>query len=153
GLDDGLAEGWRDPGATADTIAFLQYTSGSTGMPKGGILTHENLAHNLSLISEAMEFTPSTIMVSWLPPYHDMGLIGGILAPLAAGGGAARPGPPRLLHPAPRPLRGPRGRPPSCSGRSAGSRPSRAIAAPSAAPPISPSICARARSRPSSVGR
>jgi amino acid adenylation domain-containing protein/non-ribosomal peptide synthase protein (TIGR01720 family) len=87
-LPAGDEDQWRDPGVTPDTIAFLQYTSGSTGTPKGVILTHRNLIHNLGLISVSMKFSPETIMVSWLPPYHDMGLIGGILAPIYNGGSA-----------------------------------------------------------------
>jgi len=57
-------------------IAFLQYTSGSTGNPKGVILTHANLLANIRAIGDVVEFTPSDVVVSWLPLYHDMGLIG-----------------------------------------------------------------------------
>jgi amino acid adenylation domain-containing protein/non-ribosomal peptide synthase protein (TIGR01720 family) len=96
------ASSWEDPGATADTVAFLQYTSGSTGSPKGVILTHGNLVANLRSIRAAMDFSPSTVMVSWLPPYHDMGLIGGILAPLFAGGQSVLMPPVAFLQ---RPLR------------------------------------------------
>jgi amino acid adenylation domain-containing protein/non-ribosomal peptide synthase protein (TIGR01720 family) len=89
---------WRDPGVTADTIAFLQYTSGSTGTPKGVILTHRNLIHNLGIISSCMKFSRETVMVSWLPPYHDMGLIGGILAPIYNGGSATLMAPVAFLQ-------------------------------------------------------
>ncbi len=57
-------------------IAFLQYTSGSTGNPKGVILTHANLLANIRAIGEVVQIGPSDVVVSWLPLYHDMGLIG-----------------------------------------------------------------------------
>ena len=101
-LPEGREDGWKDPGVTAETVAFLQYTSGSTGTPRGVVLTHGNLVNNLHAIGAAMEFSPSTVMVSWLPPYHDMGLIGGILAPLFAGGSAVLLSPFSFLQ---RPLR------------------------------------------------
>ena len=66
-------------------LAFLQYTSGSTGTPKGVMLTHGNLLHNQMLISRAFELTDNHTCVIWLPPYHDMGLIGGIMATLYVG--------------------------------------------------------------------
>ncbi|AIO69295.1 AMP-binding protein [Burkholderia oklahomensis] len=66
-------------------VAFLQYTSGTTGKPKGVMVTHGNLMHNLALIGEWMGYHEESTMVSWLPPYHDMGLIGGILTPLFGG--------------------------------------------------------------------
>jgi len=66
-------------------LAFLQYTSGSTGDPKGVMVTHSNLLHNLSEIRDKFGNTRHTVMVSWLPPYHDMGLISAILEPLFVG--------------------------------------------------------------------
>ncbi|WP_416974032.1 beta-ketoacyl synthase N-terminal-like domain-containing protein [Streptomyces sp. 4F14] len=65
--------------------AFLQYTSGSTGHPKGVIVRHENLLANLEVIESAFGHTGDSTGVIWLPPYHDMGLIGGILTPLHQG--------------------------------------------------------------------
>lgn len=59
-----------------EQLAFLQYTSGSTSEPKGVMISHMNLAHNLSLIIDELQADLSTINVSWLPQYHDMGLIG-----------------------------------------------------------------------------
>lgn len=66
-------------------LAFLQYTSGSTAQPKGVEITHANMAANIAAISQAFGFGPDTVMVSWLPPFHDMGLIGSVAAPLALG--------------------------------------------------------------------
>ncbi len=68
-----------------EMIAFLQYTSGSTGTPKGVMLSHGNLVHNSSLLQHYFRFTSETRCLIWLPPYHDMGLIGGILQPIYAG--------------------------------------------------------------------
>lgn len=69
GVPDRPALGARD-------TAFLQYTSGSTGRPKGVVLSHANLLANIRALGEAMEVTPADVFVSWLPLYHDMGLIG-----------------------------------------------------------------------------
>ncbi|MGB0748094.1 MAG: amino acid adenylation domain-containing protein [Magnetospiraceae bacterium] len=70
---------------TLDSLAFLQYTSGSTADPKGVRVTHGNLLANMEMIAAAYGHTGSTPMVSWLPMYHDMGLIGGLLQPLFCG--------------------------------------------------------------------
>jgi 8-amino-7-oxononanoate synthase/acyl carrier protein len=83
--DDELADGWRRPDVHGDTLAFLQYTSGSTGTPKGVMLTHSNLMHNSAMITYAFEHSRSNSGMFWLPLYHDMGLIGGILQPLYMG--------------------------------------------------------------------
>jgi amino acid adenylation domain-containing protein len=80
-----LADAWRDPGVEPAALAFLQYTSGSTAAPKGVMLSHANLLHNLELIRACFAQTERERTVIWLPPYHDMGLIGGILEPLFAG--------------------------------------------------------------------
>ena len=85
GLNGDSAARWRDPGVGPDDLAFLQYTSGSTSSPKGVRVAHGNLLHNEALIGRAFGMTPESVVVGWLPLYHDMGLIGNLLQPLAAG--------------------------------------------------------------------
>ncbi len=84
-IDPILAERWHDLAVDSSTLAFLQYTSGSTGMPKGVMLTHSNLLHNAALIYQHFEMGPEIRGVSWLPLYHDMGLIGVALQTIYAG--------------------------------------------------------------------
>ncbi|MEX2015726.1 MAG: fatty acyl-AMP ligase [Candidatus Hydrogenedentales bacterium] len=79
------AEAWRPPDITGDTIAFLQYTSGSTSEPRGVMVTHRNLLENVATSCVLGKYTEDDAFVSWLPQYHDMGLIGGILQPLYGG--------------------------------------------------------------------
>ncbi|HEY2735892.1 MAG TPA: fatty acyl-AMP ligase, partial [Polyangiales bacterium] len=92
-IPDSLARHWSDPGVTAESIAFLQYTSGSTGSPKGVMVSHRNLLANQRAIVDAMRHTPEDLQgwsgdlfVSWLPLQHDMGLIGPMLQGLYIGG-------------------------------------------------------------------
>lgn len=80
-----LAEQWKKPNITANSIAYLQYSSGSTGDPKGVMLSHKNLLHNVALSCQFYKITEQDKLVSWLPMYHDMGLIGSILNPIYAG--------------------------------------------------------------------
>ncbi|ASS74693.1 hypothetical protein CIG75_06710 [Tumebacillus algifaecis] len=84
-VKDSEAERWKMPKIDGETLAFLQYTSGSTSAPKGVMLTHGNLLANLELIQSSFETSEQDRAVIWLPPYHDMGLIGGILQPIYAG--------------------------------------------------------------------
>lgn len=84
GLSQGEGEAPRVPVAAGD-IAFIQYTSGSTGNPKGVVLTHANLLANIRAMAGAVHATPGDVFVSWLPLYHDMGLIGAWLSGLCVG--------------------------------------------------------------------
>lgn len=76
---------WQNPQINPQSLAFLQYTSGSTGIPKGVKITHANLLHNQQSIQQAFGHTEQTIFVGWLPLFHDMGLIGNVLQPLYLG--------------------------------------------------------------------
>ncbi|HYH47875.1 MAG TPA: fatty acyl-AMP ligase [Thermoanaerobaculia bacterium] len=82
---DDLADFWVDPGVGPDTLAFLQYTSGSTAEPKGVMISHGNLLANEAMIQAAFAQTSDSVIVGWLPLYHDMGLIGTVLQPLFVG--------------------------------------------------------------------
>jgi amino acid adenylation domain-containing protein len=77
---------WREPpSAGGDALAFLQYTSGSTSRPRGVMVSHGNLLHNQRLIQKSFGQTEESVVVGWLPLYHDMGLIGNVLQPLFVG--------------------------------------------------------------------
>jgi acyl-CoA synthetase (AMP-forming)/AMP-acid ligase II/acyl carrier protein len=76
---------FRDHSVRADDVSFLQYTSGSTSTPRGVIVTHDMLAHNEAYIQRATDVDEHDIMVSWLPLFHDMGLIGGVLPSVYSG--------------------------------------------------------------------
>ncbi|MBV7568370.1 non-ribosomal peptide synthetase [Pseudomonas sp. PDM27] len=86
-LDGALAERWVAADLQDDHIAFLQYTSGSTALPKGVQVSHGNLVANELLIRHGfgIDLNPEDVIVSWLPLYHDMGLIGGLLQPIFSG--------------------------------------------------------------------
>jgi len=79
------AKEWREPDVSPDSLAFLQYTSGSTGDPKGVMVSHANLLHNERMIQQAFGHTEDTIVAGWLPLFHDMGLIGNVLQSLYMG--------------------------------------------------------------------
>jgi acyl-CoA synthetase (AMP-forming)/AMP-acid ligase II len=76
---------WTPPDLEPDSVAVLQYTSGSTAAPRGVMLSHANLLHNTAQIQRRFEAGPDSRGVIWLPPYHDMGLVGGILEGIFAG--------------------------------------------------------------------
>ncbi len=84
-IADAQAASWRNPGIEPEALAFLQYTSGSASTPKGVMLTHANLMHNQASIHAAFEHDENSVVVGWLPLFHDMGLIGNLLQPLYAG--------------------------------------------------------------------
>ncbi|PIA53414.1 hypothetical protein AQUCO_00900173v1 [Aquilegia coerulea] len=76
------------PESQPNDLCFLQFTSGSTGDAKGVMITHGGLIHNVKLMRRRYKSTTNTVLVSWLPQYHDMGLIGGLFSALVAGGTA-----------------------------------------------------------------
>lgn len=84
-LDLSLALTWTPPEITSQTLALLQYTSGSTHLPKGVMLSHQNLLHNAEQTERILEHSEHNLGVGWLPLHHDMGLIGSVLQPLHAG--------------------------------------------------------------------
>ncbi len=79
------ADDWHPSPQQSEDIAFLQYTSGSTATPKGVMVTHANLQANCTALARSMAYAPDDVMVTWLPLYHDMGLIACVLAPMKAG--------------------------------------------------------------------
>ncbi|MGW0563340.1 fatty acyl-AMP ligase [Streptomyces sp. NPDC003016] len=83
---DAHAAAWRMPEADHDSLALLQYTSGSTSTPKGVMVNQGNLLHNSQILSEAFGLDRTTRFGSWIPQYHDMGLLAILLPPLLLGG-------------------------------------------------------------------
>lgn len=84
-VSDESAADWREPDVRGDTLAFLQYTSGSTNQPKGVMVSHRNLLENSAYMRHSMMVTPDSTIATWLPAYHDMGLIFGLIQPLFTG--------------------------------------------------------------------
>jgi 8-amino-7-oxononanoate synthase/acyl carrier protein len=80
-----MADDWKLPEISTSDLAVLQYTSGSTGSPKGVMLSQENVINNLRMICDAFDLPLDEPSLSWLPAYHDMGLVGGILGPIYRG--------------------------------------------------------------------
>jgi acyl-CoA synthetase (AMP-forming)/AMP-acid ligase II/acyl carrier protein len=85
-IDNDLDQMWQSPDLNSTSLAFLQYTSGSTSQPKGVMVSHGNILHNQNLIQDYFRHPKAVVVVSWLPQYHDMGLIGNILQPFYMGG-------------------------------------------------------------------
>ncbi|MEM6611101.1 MAG: fatty acyl-AMP ligase [Cyanobacteria bacterium P01_C01_bin.72] len=81
-----IGDEYQPPQLNADTLAFLQYTSGSTGEPKGVMISHGCLLHNQEMLKQAFGHTPDLVGVGWLPLFHDMGLIGNVIQPIYLGG-------------------------------------------------------------------
>jgi acyl carrier protein len=82
---EGSGAGFAPLRGKSGDIGFLQYTSGSTGNPKGVVLSHANLLANVQAMGKAVSAGPGDVFVSWLPLYHDMGLIGGCFATMFLG--------------------------------------------------------------------
>ncbi|MGY6278213.1 AMP-binding protein, partial [Methylomonas sp. MgM2] len=101
-IDSAEADTWRTPVIARDTLAFLQYTSGSTANPKGVMVGHDNLLANQRAIKHGFGIREDDVFVSWLPLYHDMGLVGSLMQPLYSGIPLALMSPRHFLE---RPLR------------------------------------------------
>jgi len=101
-VDLSRAQDWCQPSLDRTSLAFLQYTSGSTAAPKGVMVTHGNLLHNEAMIQCAFGQSEESVVVGWLPLFHDMGLIGNVLQPLFVGGSCILMAPEAFLQ---RPLR------------------------------------------------
>jgi acyl-CoA synthetase (AMP-forming)/AMP-acid ligase II len=76
------ASDWTRPIIDEGSLAYLQYTSGSTGAPRGVMVTHANVMHNLAELRAGWSADAESVYVTWLPHFHDMGLVYGIIAPL-----------------------------------------------------------------------
>lgn len=101
-MSGGDGDGWRELAVAADDIAFLQYTSGSTAVPKGVVVTHRAVLANLDMISQVYRLDEQTCVAAWIPFYHDMGLIGTILITPFLGGSSVLMAPMEFIQ---RPLR------------------------------------------------
>ena len=102
GIEPAAAGEWQAPTIESNTLAFIQYTSGSTSAPKGVMVSHGNLMHNQRLIEHAFHQTDQSVIIGWLPLYHDMGLIGNVLQSLYVGAPCVLMSPVAFLQ---RPLR------------------------------------------------
>jgi acyl-CoA synthetase (AMP-forming)/AMP-acid ligase II len=84
-IPENIFDTWKEPEVQPDDIAFLQYTSGSTSSPKGVMISNFNLIRTIEDLVIGSEFNDTSVMISWMPIFHDMGLIYGLLTPLYAG--------------------------------------------------------------------
>ncbi|MGH3167281.1 MAG: fatty acyl-AMP ligase [Trebonia sp.] len=100
-VPDDAAARWTRPDIGPSTVAYLQYSSGSTGLPKGVLLRHASVLHNLALIvengSDGLPGRPPAF-ISWLPMFHDMGLISSVVEPIYAGYDAVLMAPVAFVH-------------------------------------------------------
>ena len=85
GTCDRLAARWQPPGFNGDNLAYLQYTSGSTSTPKGVMVSHGNLMRHCAHIRQAWDYRPKSIAATWMPHFHDYGLVDGLILPLYTG--------------------------------------------------------------------
>lgn len=84
-VDLQLAESWQEPAINSDNIAYLQYTSGSTSTPKGVMITHRNVMHHSAYLQRACGYDSDSVTVTWMPYFHDYGLVEGLIQPLYNG--------------------------------------------------------------------
>ena len=84
-VDLALAEKWQDPKVDKDQLAYLQYTSGSTSTPKGVMLSHFNLMHHCKYLQQACGYDADSVSITWMPYFHDYGLVEGMMVPLYNG--------------------------------------------------------------------
>lgn len=84
-VDLNLAEQWQDPQIDRDMLAYLQYTSGSTSTPKGVMLSHFNLIHHARYLQKACGYQSDSVTTTWMPYFHDYGLVEGMMVPLYNG--------------------------------------------------------------------
>ncbi len=84
-INPDLAEKWIDPQVHPDQLAYLQYTSGSTSTPKGVMLTHYNLMYHCRYLKEACGYDTDSVSITWMPYFHDYGLVEGMMVPLYNG--------------------------------------------------------------------
>jgi acyl-CoA synthetase (AMP-forming)/AMP-acid ligase II len=84
-IDLELASKWQDPQLNPQNLAYLQYTSGSTATPKGVMVTQQNLMHHCAYLTQTSGYTPQSVTVTWMPYFHDYGLVEGLIQPLYNG--------------------------------------------------------------------
>ncbi|AOW99697.1 AMP-dependent synthetase [Moorena producens PAL-8-15-08-1] len=84
-ISEQLANQWQELKINLDAIAYLQYTSGSTSTPKGVVVTHNNVMHHSAYIKQAWNYTSDSIAATWMPYFHDYGLIDGLIQPIYSG--------------------------------------------------------------------
>lgn len=97
-VDIEMADEWKHPVLNSESLAFVQYTSGSTSLPKGVMVSHGNIMHNQRAIQTAYGQSETSIVASWLPLQHDMGLIGSVLQPAFLGARSVLLSPSRFLQ-------------------------------------------------------